>query len=80
MHRYASSAVLSGRSRFTGPWPASCPGQPDIEIGMTNVADSTWLIDTVSMKLKVAKLSVCVQVNGRDALHLYRLLPECFGP
>ncbi len=30
----------------------------DIEIGMTNVADSTWLIDTVSMKLKVAKLHV----------------------
>jgi outer membrane lipoprotein-sorting protein len=30
----------------------------DIEIGMTNVADSTWLIDTVSMKLKVAKLRV----------------------
>ncbi len=30
----------------------------DIEIGMTNVADSTWLIDTISMKLKVAKLRV----------------------
>jgi hypothetical protein len=30
----------------------------DIEIGMTKVADSTWLIDTVSMKLKLAKVRV----------------------
>jgi len=30
----------------------------DIEIGMTKVADSTWLIDTVSMKLRVAKVRV----------------------
>jgi hypothetical protein len=30
----------------------------DIEIGMTKVADSTWLINTVSMKLKVAKVHV----------------------
>ncbi len=30
----------------------------DIEIGMTKVADSTWLIDMVSMKLKVAKIRV----------------------
>lgn len=30
----------------------------DIEIGMTKVADSIWLIDLVSMKLKVAKIRV----------------------
>jgi hypothetical protein len=30
----------------------------DIEIGMAKVADSTWLIDTISMKLKVAKIRV----------------------
>jgi hypothetical protein len=30
----------------------------DIEIGMTKVADSTWLIDGVFMKLKVAKVLV----------------------
>lgn len=30
----------------------------DIEIGMTKVADSVWLIDLVSMRLKVAKIRV----------------------
>ena len=30
----------------------------DIDIGMTQVADSTWLIDRVSMKLKVVKVRV----------------------
>ncbi len=30
----------------------------DIDIGMTKVADSIWLIDSVSMKLKVAKVRV----------------------
>lgn len=40
-----------------GPLASVMPGT-DIEINMTKVADSTWLIDTVAMKLKLAKLVV----------------------
>ncbi len=40
-----------------GPLASVLPGT-DIEIDMTRVADSTWLIDLVSLKLKVAKLAI----------------------
>lgn len=38
-----------------GPLASVLPGT-EIEIGMTKVNDSTWLIDVVAMKLNVAKL------------------------
>jgi hypothetical protein len=37
----------------------------DIEIGMTKVADSVWLIDLVSMRLKVAKIRVFKSLSVR---------------
>ncbi len=40
-----------------GPLASVLPGT-DIEIAMTKVADSVWLIDLVSLKLKVAKIRV----------------------
>jgi hypothetical protein len=40
-----------------GPLATVLPGT-DIEINMTKVADSIWLIDAVSMKLNVSKLHV----------------------
>ena len=61
----------------------------DIEIGMTNVAESTWLIDSVSMKLNVAKLRLFKSTEvtrytytrySPNALAIQDLLSEATGP
>jgi len=57
MHPIRVECSVIRRVPVYGALASVLPGT-DIEIGMTNVADSTWLIDTVSMKLRVAKLHV----------------------
>ena len=61
----------------------------DIEIGMTNVAESTWLIDSVSMKLNVAKLRLFKSTEvtrytytrySPNAVAIEELLSEATGP
>lgn len=56
-----------------GPLASVLPGT-DIEITMTQVAPSVWLIDLVSMKLKVSKLHMIKSVSvTRSTYTRYRL-------